>query len=186
MEKNWLDDNWVMLLVRGVIAVLFGLMAIVWPGITAVALAVLWGFWALVDGVVNLVAAFQKGGTGKGWKIVFGVISIVAGLIAVIHPFDVALTLTWILGIWFIVTAVFQGVGAFSSTRTRPRWMLVVSAVLSLVIGILFVAKPGVGVLSIVLWVGVVAIIWGVILIIAAFAARRLGREVDTAATRPA
>jgi uncharacterized membrane protein HdeD (DUF308 family) len=64
--------------------------------------------------------------------------------------------------------------------------MLVVSAVLSLVIGILFVAKPGVGVLSIVLWVGVVAIIWGVILIIAAFAARRLGREIDTAAARPA
>lgn len=186
MEKNWLDDKWVMLLVRGIIAILFGLMAMIWPGITAVALAVLWGFWALVEGVVNLVAAFQKGAAGKGWKIVFGVISIIAGLIAVIHPFDVALTLTWILGIWFIVTAIFQGVGAFSSTRTRPRWMLVVSAVLSLVIGILFVAKPGVGVLSIVLWVGVVAIIWGVILIIAAFSARRLGHEIDTTAARPA
>ncbi len=186
MEKNWLDDNWVMLLVRGIIAVLFGLMAMIWPGITAVALAVLWGFWALVEGVVNLVAAFQTGAAGKGWKIVFGVISIIAGLIAVIHPFDVALTLTWILGIWFIVTAIFQGVGAFSSTRTQPRWMLVVSALLSLLIGILFVARPGVGVLSIVLWVGVVAIIWGVILVIAAFAARRLGHEIGTAAARPA
>jgi len=61
-----------------------------------------------------------------------------------------------------------------------------VSAVLSLVIGILFVAKPGVGVLSIVLWIGVVAIIWGIVLIIAAFSARRLGKEIDAAAPQAA
>lgn len=179
MEKNWLDDNWVWLLVRGVIAILFGIMAMVWPGITAIALAVLWGIWALIDGVVNLAAAFQAGATGKGWKIFYGVVSVIAGLVAIIHPFDAALVLTWILGIWFIVTAIFQGVGAFSSTRTQPRWMLLVTAVLSLVIGILFVARPGVGILSIVLWVGIVAIIWGIFLIIAAFAARRLGRDID-------
>jgi uncharacterized membrane protein HdeD (DUF308 family) len=64
--------------------------------------------------------------------------------------------------------------------------MLIVSAVLSLVIGILFVARPGVGVLSIVLWIGVVAIIWGIVLIIAAFAARRLGKEIDAATAQPA
>ena len=66
MEKNWLDDNWGMLLVRGIIAVLFGIMAIVWPGITAVALAVLWGLWALIEGVVNPWRRFGKGATGKG------------------------------------------------------------------------------------------------------------------------
>jgi uncharacterized membrane protein HdeD (DUF308 family) len=186
VEKNWLDDNWGMLLVRGIIAVLFGLAAMIWPGITAVALAVLWGIWALIEGVVDLVAAFQKGATGRGWKITFGVISILAGLIAIIHPFDVAVVLTWILGIWFIVAAIFQGVGAFASTRTQPRWMLLLSAVLSLVIGILFVAKPGVGVLSIVLWIGVVAIIWGIVLIIAAFSARRLGKEIDAASPQAA
>jgi uncharacterized membrane protein HdeD (DUF308 family) len=186
MEKNWLDDNWVMLLVRGIIAILFGIMAMVWPAITALALAVLWGIWALIEGVVNLAAAFQKGASGKGWKIFFGVVSILAGLVAIIHPFDVALVLTWILGIWFIVTAIFQGAGAFSSTRTQPRWMLIISAVLSLVIGILFVAKPGVGVLSIVLWIGVVAIVWGIVLIVAAFAARKLGREIDAASAQPA
>jgi uncharacterized membrane protein HdeD (DUF308 family) len=185
VEKNWLDDNWVWLLVRGVIAMLFGLMAMIWPGITALALAVVWGVWALIDGVVNLVAAFQKGATGKGWKIFYGIVSVLAGLVAIVHPFDVALVLTWILGIWFIVAAIFQGAGAFSSTRTRPRWMLIVSAVLSLVIGILFVAKPGVGVLSIVLWIGIVAIVWGIVLVIAAFAARSLGKEIDAASAQP-
>ncbi|HEU5000837.1 MAG TPA: HdeD family acid-resistance protein [Lapillicoccus sp.] len=186
MEKNWLDDNWVWLLVRGILAILFGIMAMVWPGITTVALAVLWGCWALVDGVVNIVAGFQKGAAGKGWKIFFGVVSILAGLIAIVHPFDAALILTWILGIWFIVTAIFQGVGAFSSTRTQPRWMLIVTAVLSLLIGILFVARPGTGVLSIVLWLAIVAIIWGIFLIFAAFAARRLGKDIDAAAAAPA
>lgn len=186
MEKNWLDDNWVMLLVRGILAVLFGIMAMVWPSITAIALAVLWGIWALIEGVINLVAAFQRGATGKAWKIFFGVVSILAGLIAIIHPFDVAVVLTWILGIWFLVAAVFQGIGAFASTRSQPRWMLLVSAVLSLLIGILFVARPGVGVLSIVFWIGIVAIIWGILLIVAAFAARRLGKELDTATTQPA
>jgi uncharacterized membrane protein HdeD (DUF308 family) len=186
VEKNWLDDNWGWLLARGIIAILFGIMAMVWPGITAVALAVLWGCWALVDGVVNLVAGFQKGAAGKAWKIFFGVISILAGLVAIVHPFDAALVLTWILGIWFIVAAIFQGVGAFSSTRTQPRWMLLVSAVLSLLIGILFVARPGTGVLSIVLWLGIVAIIWGIFLIFAAFAARRLGKDMDAAAAAPA
>jgi uncharacterized membrane protein HdeD (DUF308 family) len=186
VEKNWLDDNWGMLLVRGIIAILFGIMAMIWPGITAVALAVLWGIWALIEGVVNLVAAFQRGAAGKGWKILFGIVSIVAGLIAIIHPFDVAVVLTWILGIWFIVAAVFQGVGAFSSTRTRPRWMLIISAILSLVIGILFVARPGVGVLSIVLWLGIVATIWGIVLVIAAFSARRLGKEIDAGSAQPA
>ena len=70
-----------------------------------------------------------------------------------VHPLEIAVTLTWILGIWFIIGAIFQGVGAFSSTRTRPRWMLLIAAVLSLIIGILFVAQPGVGVLSIVIWI---------------------------------
>ncbi|HEU4330812.1 MAG TPA: HdeD family acid-resistance protein [Lapillicoccus sp.] len=186
MEKNWLDDNWGWLLVRGIIAILFGIMAIIWPGITAVALAVLWGVWALIEGVVNLVAGFQKGAAGRGWKIFFGAVSIIAGLIAIVHPFDVAVVLTWVLGIWFLIAAVFQGIGAFSSTRTQPRWLLLISAVLSLLIGILFVARPGVGVLSIVLWIGIVAIIWGIVLIIAAFGARRLGKDIDAAAATPA
>ncbi len=181
MEKNWLDRNWVMLLVQGIVAIIFGIGAMIWPSITAVAFAVLWGCWALVDGVVHIAGAFKPDATGKGWLIFFGAISILAGLLAVVHPLEIAVTLTWILGIWFIVGAIFQGVGAFSSTRTRPRWMLVIAAVLSLVIGILFVAQPGVGVLSIVLWIAVVAIVWGVVLVITALLARSLGQEIDAA-----
>ncbi len=185
MEKNWLDRHWVMLLVLGIVAIVFAIMAIVWPGITATAFTVLWGCWALIAGVVYLVGAFSKDATGRGWLILFGAVSIIAGLLAVVHPLEIAVTLTWILGIWFIVGAIFQAVGAFSSTRTRPRWMLLVAAALSLLIGILFVARPGVGVVSIVVWIAILGIIWGIVLIIAAFAARSLGKEIDAAAAQP-
>jgi uncharacterized membrane protein HdeD (DUF308 family) len=186
MEKNWLDRHWVMLLVLGIVAIVFAIMAIAWPGITATAFTVLWGCWALIAGVVYLVGAFGKDATGRGWLILFGAVSILAGLLAVVHPLEIAVTLTWILGIWFIVGAIFQAVGAFSSTRTRPRWMLLVAAALSLLIGILFVARPGVGVVSIVVWIAILGIIWGIVLIVAAFAARSLGKEIDAAAAQPA
>ena len=185
MEKNWLDRHWVMLLVLGIVAIVFAIMAIVWPGITATAFTVLWGCWALIAGVVYLVGAFSKDATGRGWLILFGAVSIIAGLLAVIHPLEIAVTLTWILGIWFIVGGIFQAIGAFSSTRTRPRWMLLVAAALSLLIGILFVARPGVGVVSIVVWIAILGIVWGIVLIIAAFAARSLGKEIDAAAAQP-
>ena len=186
MEKNWLDRNWVMLLVLGIVAIVFGIMAIVWPDVTAVAFTVLWGCWALLAGVVYIAGAFTKDASGRGWLIVFGAVSILAGLLAVVHPFDVAVVLTWILGVWFIIGAIFQAFGAFSSTRTRPRWMLLVAAALSLLIGILFVARPGVGVLSIVIWIAILAIIWGIVLVIAAFMARSMGKEIDAASAQPA
>ena len=97
MEKNWLEQNWWMLLVRGIFAVLFGIMAMVWPSITAIAFAVVWGFWALLDGVVSIASAFRRGSSGKVWLVVFGVISVIAGLVAIIHPGDVAVILTWVL-----------------------------------------------------------------------------------------
>jgi len=78
MEKNWLDRHWVMLLVLGIVAIVFAIMAIVWPGITATAFTVLWGCWALVAGVVYLVGAFSKDATGRGWLILFGAVSIIA------------------------------------------------------------------------------------------------------------
>lgn len=186
MEKNWLDRNWVMLLVLGIVAIVFGVMAIVWPDVTAVAFTVLWGCWALIAGVVYIAGAFTKDARGRGWLIVFGAVSILAGLLAVVHPFDVAVVLTWILGVWFIIGAIFQAFGAFSSTRTRPRWMLLVAAALSLLIGILFVARPGVGVLSIVIWIAILAILWGIVLVIAAFMARSMGKEIDAASAQPA
>lgn len=137
----------------------------VWPGPTIVVLVVLWGVWVLVDGVSSLLAAFQRGATGKVWLTLMGALSIVAGIIAIVHPGDAAVILTWVVGIWFIVRAVFEVAGASASTASTPRWGLLASAVLSLLIGLLFVLNPGTGVIAVALWLGLVAVIWGAVLV---------------------
>lgn len=164
MERDWAVLGWKMLVTRGVLAIVFGLVAMFLPRLTVLALALLWGIWALVDGVGSLWQAFQPESKGQGrtWLVVMGVIAIIAGLIAIFHPGVAVAALTWILGIWLIVRGVIELVGAFTSSISVPRWLLVVGGLLSLVLGVLFVANPETGAVAIAFWLGLVALIWGI------------------------
>ena len=174
MERDWLTLGWKMLLVRGVIAVIFGILAIAWPIHTAIALALLWGIWALTDGIGSIVQAFQPESKGSRlWLVVLGVIALVAAFFAITSPGMAAATLTWILGIWLIIRGVFELFGAFSSRQVMPRWLLVLSAALSILLGVLFVANPGAGAVGIAVLLGVTALIWGVTLIAVGLSVRR-------------
>ncbi|GAA1557808.1 hypothetical protein GCM10009804_13230 [Kribbella hippodromi] len=174
MERDWLTLGWKMLLVRGAIGIVFGILAIAWPISTAIALAVLWGVWALTDGIGSIAQAFQpESGGSRAWLIVLGVIALLAGLIAIIHPGMTAVTLTWILGIWLIVRGIFELAGAFSSQLLVPRWLLVLNGLLSLLIGILFAARPGPSAVKIAVLLGITALVWGAVLIGVALAVRR-------------
>lgn len=187
MKKDWLNMGWHYLMLRGVIGVIFGVVAIAWPISTAIALAFLWGVWALVDGVGLLVQAFQpEGESGRVWLAVMGVIALLAAFFAIFSPAVTAVTLTWILGIWLVVRGVFEAVGAFSSTRTAPRWYLLVSAVLSVVLGVLFAANPGASAVAIAVWLGIVAIAWGGVLVVTAFAVRHEARSPGGLTEHPA
>jgi uncharacterized membrane protein HdeD (DUF308 family) len=188
MERDWLTVGWKMLLVRGVIGIVFGIFAIAWPISTAIALALLWGIWALTDGIGSIVQAFQPESRGSRlWLVVIGVIALVAGILAISSPGLTAKTLTWILGIWLIVRGVFELFGAFSSQQVMPRWLLVLSAALSILLGILFAANPGAGAVGVAVLLGVTALIWGVVLIGVGFSVRRsLGSAPPTVTPSPA
>jgi uncharacterized membrane protein HdeD (DUF308 family) len=174
MERDWLNVGWKMLLVRGVIAIVFGIVAIVWPISTAIALALLWGFWALFDGIGSLVQAFQPESRGsRVWLVIMGLVALVAAFFAIFSPAVTAVALTWILGIWLIVRGVFEAIGAFSSSSLLPRWLLLVGAALSLLLGVLFVSNPGRAVVAIAVWLGVTALIWGGVFVAMAIAIRR-------------
>jgi uncharacterized membrane protein HdeD (DUF308 family) len=174
MIKDWMSSSWKMLVTRGVLAILFGVVAIFWPIATAVALALLWGIWALVDGISSLSQAFTaEGKDGRAWLIVMGVIAILAGLFAITSPGITAVVLTWMLGIWLIVRAGFEVFGAFSTSRQAPRWLLLVSAALSLVIGVLFVANPGGAVVTLAAVLGALAVVWGVVFVATGIAVHR-------------
>lgn len=174
MERDWLTLGWKMLLVRGALGIVFGILAIAWPISTAIALALLWGIWALTDGIGSIAQAFQPDYRGSRlWLILLGVIALIAGFFAIVHPGMTAATLTWILGIWLIVRGIFELAGAFSSHLPMPRWLLVLNGLLSLFIGILFAANPGAGAVSIAVLLGVTALVWGVVLIGVAWSVRR-------------
>lgn len=162
MERDWLNVGWKVLLVRGVIAILFGIVAIAWPSSTAIALAFLWGFWALFDGVGSLVQAFQPESRGsRVWLVIMGLVALVAAFFAIFSPAVTAVALTWVLGIWLIVRGVFEAIGAFSSSLVLPRWLLLLGAALSLLLGVLFVLNPGRAVVAIAVWLGIAALVWG-------------------------
>ena len=173
MERDWLNVGWKLLLVRGVIAILFGIVAIAWPVTTAIALALLWGFWALFDGVGSLVQAFQPESRGsRVWLVIMGLIALAAAFFAIFSPAVTAVALTWILGIWLIVRGVFEAIGAFSSSLLMPRWLLLLGAALSLLLGVLFVSNPGRGAVGIAVWLGITAVVWGGVFVAMAIAIR--------------
>jgi uncharacterized membrane protein HdeD (DUF308 family) len=168
------DLGWKMLVVRGVIGVVFGILAIFWPVSTATALIVLWGFWALVEGIGSLVQAFQPESRGSRLgSALLGVVGLVAAFFAIFSPQVTAETLTWILGIWLIIRGLFEVVGAFSSTLLTPRWLLLLSAALSILLGVFFVANPGRGAVGIAVLLGIIALAWGIVFVVAGLLMRR-------------
>lgn len=185
MERDWMNLSWKSLVVRGGVGIVFGILAMVWPVTTAIALALLFGFWALVDGVGSIAQAFQKDATGRVWLAVMGVLSLVAAFFAIFSPAVTAVALTWILGIWLVVRGIFELVGAFASSTLAPRWLLVVGGLLSIVLGVLFAVNPGRAAVAIAFWLGLVALAWGIAFVVLGVVVRSEKGHLPHAATPP-
>lgn len=170
-----LNTAWKLLLLRGVMGVLFGILAIAWPIETVIALAVLWGIWALVDGFGLFAAAFRPGGTtGERWLAgAMAAIAVLAGLYAIVHPGSAAVALTWVIGLWLVVRGFFELFGAFATGLPgSSRWMAVLSAAIDFLLGGILVAHPGKSAVGITWLLGSIALVWGVVLIVLAFVVR--------------
>ncbi|MFD0903104.1 HdeD family acid-resistance protein [Actinomadura sediminis] len=175
MTRHW----WVLAL-RGAFAVLFGIVAWVWPGITVWALVLLFGAYALVDGAMALAHAIRgtTGGASRGWLGVSGAAGIVLGLLALLWPAATALVLLWLIGVWAIVTGVFEIVAAIALRREiRGEWFYALTGAISIVFGILLLAWPVSGALALVWLIGLASILFGAVMIGAAFRLRKLGEE---------
>jgi uncharacterized membrane protein HdeD (DUF308 family) len=174
MTHDWLNLSWKMLMVRGGLAIIFGILAMAWPIETAIALAILFGVWALVDGIGSFAQAFEKGTptSARILLLVMGVVALIVAFFAIFSPAVAAVTLTWILGIWLIVRGAFEVFAAFSATRDAPRWLLLVTAAVDVILGVLFVANPGSSVVAIAWVLGLVAIVWGIAFVATGFIVR--------------
>jgi len=166
-----LSRNWWLVLLRGIAAIVFGVLAFVLPGLTLLTLVILYGVYALFDGVVALMAAIwtdgRAGKTGSRWWLaVVGVLGILAGLFTFFWPGITTLVLLVFIGAWSLLNGVFTIVGAIRLRKEIDNeWWLVASGVLSVLFGLGVLIVPGAGALAVVWMIGIYAILFGVLLV---------------------
>jgi len=169
-----LSAHWGWLAVRGVIAIVFGILAFVWPGFTITTLAIVWGAYAIVDGLFALAYGFR--GKTRRWAYAFvGLIGLAAGLIAMLWPNETAIILVLIIGWWAVVAGIFEIFYAIQNRRANAHpWLVGLSGLLSVAFGLFVVSHPGAGAISLVWLIGAYAILYGLLMIVAASQLRRL------------
>ena len=162
-----LEKNWWLFLLRGVVAILFGGLALTWPAITLVALTLVYGAYALADGILAIIAAIKGGSLApRWWLALVGVVGILFGALTLLWPGITALILLFLIAGWSIASGVMQIVGAIRLRKEIPNeWLLVAGGVLSVLFGSVLFLFPGAGALGLVFTIGVFAIVYGVLLI---------------------
>jgi uncharacterized membrane protein HdeD (DUF308 family) len=154
-----------LLVIYGVISVLFGLSALIWPGSTILALAWAFGIMALAEGIASVFALFQRqGAISRGWLALYALASIVFGLLAIMHPLAVANVLLLFIAAWLIVAGIYRIVFAIRVRKAiKGEWMIALSGVLAIALGVVFVAYPAAGLLTLAIWIGAAALVYGVL-----------------------
>jgi uncharacterized membrane protein HdeD (DUF308 family) len=166
--KILIAKNWWSLVLRGLAAIVLGLITIVWPGITLGALVLLFGAYALIDGLLSLAGAVRAAENHERWgSLLFeGLAGIAAGIVTFAWPAITALTLVYVIAAWALITGVFEIAAAVRLRKVLPgEWLLALSGFASLILGILMIAVPLAGALAIALWVGIYALVFGALLI---------------------
>jgi uncharacterized membrane protein HdeD (DUF308 family) len=168
-----LAENWWLLLLRGIAAIAFGVLAFIWPDLTLLTLTYMWGFYAIADGVLALWAAIAgRGGeiAPRWWLAVVGIAGILAGVLAFVWPAMTALVLLMFIASWAIVIGVLQIWGAIRLRKEiEGEWLLGLSGLLSVAFGVIMFAQPGAGALAVVWLIGWFAILAGCVYIALAF-----------------
>ena len=181
-KKPRMSKAWGSLVVRGILAILFGVLTLAIPGISLMVLVALFGAYAFVDGIFSLVAAYRATPEERwGVWVLEGLAGIAAGVVTFFWPSITALALLFIIAAWALVTGVLELAAAVKLRRQiHGEWLLGLSGVLSVLFGLLLLSNPGAGILALVWLVGVYAIAFGVVMLVLA---RRLRKEHGEAPT---
>jgi uncharacterized membrane protein HdeD (DUF308 family) len=180
-----LKRGWWLLVLRGVVAVLFGVLTFIWPQITLATLVLLFGAYALVNGIFTLMVAIRapKGAQGKGTLIVLALLGIAAGVLTFMYPNVTAFALLLIIAWWAIATGVFEIATAIRLRKEMTHeWLLMFSGVLSVLFGAFLIVQPGAGALSVVWLIGAYAVVFGVLIL--ALAMKLKGAVMSVAGAR--
>jgi uncharacterized membrane protein HdeD (DUF308 family) len=164
-----LVGNWWSFVLRGIFAILFGVLCFILPGMALLTLVYLFGIYALVDGILRIIGAFRRSDPQQQpwWALLIGgIFSIIAALIAFFSPGITTLALLYLIAAWALVTGSFEIAAAIRLRKQIDNeWLLALSGVLSIVFGVLLFIMPGPGALAMVWWIGIFAIIFGSLMI---------------------
>lgn len=177
---------WWTFIIRGLVAVAFGVFAFLAPAWGIAVLVALFGAWALIDGVTGLVGGIRSRGRDRSWwlSILEGIVGIVAGVFAFLFPAQAAVALIFIIAAWAIITGVFEIVAAIRlREQIQGEFWLGLAGVASILYGVVIYLFPAAGALSIVWLIGSFAIAFGAFLLILGWRLRRINElaRIDAA-----
>ena len=173
-----LAQYWWTLVLRGLAAIIFGILAYVWPGITFTVLVLFFGAYALWDGIFALIAAFRAQGERRWALVLEGLVGVAAGLVTFFWTGAATLALLVIIAAWAIVTGIFEIIAAIRlREEIEGEWLLLVSGLLSVLFGIALAIWPAAGLVAVTWLIGAYAIIYGILLMVLGFRLRNWGKQ---------
>lgn len=169
-----LAANWWLIALRGVLAILFGVLTFVLPGVALATFIILFSAYMLVDGVFAIIAGVRAAQRHERWGllIVEGAVDIVVGLVAFAWPVSAVFAFVMLIAAWAILSGGLMIGAAFRLHLSHGRWILAVAGLVSVLFGIALAVAPGAGALALTLWVGAYAIVFGIALVVLAFRLR--------------
>ncbi|HWK45253.1 MAG TPA: HdeD family acid-resistance protein [Stellaceae bacterium] len=169
--------NWWAIALRGVFTILFGLIAILLPGVTLVSLVLLFVAYMLVDGVLAIIAGLRAARRHMRWASLAleGVVDLIAGGIAFFWPLITIVAFVYVMGAWAILSGALLTVAAFRLDFASARWLMVLGGIVSVIWGVLLFAWPLAGALILAWWMGGYALFFGAALLVLAFRLRHHG-----------
>jgi uncharacterized membrane protein HdeD (DUF308 family) len=180
IDVETLARNWWLVLLRGIAGIVFGVLTFFAPGISLAALVLLFGAYAFADGILALISAIRGRGEKERWWLVLleGLVGIAAGIVTLLWPGITALVLLYVIAAWALVTG---GLEIAAAIRLRKvitgEWLLVLSGIASVALGVILALFPGPGALALILWIGAYALVSGVLFVVLAFRLRSWGRS---------
>jgi uncharacterized membrane protein HdeD (DUF308 family) len=175
-------QNWGLFVLRGVLAILFGLAAFLAPGLTLAALIFVFAVYAIVDGIFAIGAGLGSAAGPRWWIVLAGIVGIAVGVYTFFNPSMTALALVYVIAAWAIVIGVLQIIAAYRLRAViANEWLLALSGVLSVAFGALVIYSPGSGALAILWIIGFYAILLGVTYVALGLRLRSLSKTVDEA-----
>lgn len=174
--RGTVGRSWWVILLFGLFSLLFGVMALVNPVSTGASLTWAIGVLALAEGILGIIGAFRKdAGVSRGWMIFYAAISIIFGLMAMANPLSMAASIAMVMGVWFVISGVMRIIFAIRVRKEIDHeWMLILSGLLGVIVGVMLLMAPVAGVVVGTIWIGIGALIYGVLQIWAAFQVRKL------------